>query len=285
MTSSQQHPIGTIPTRSGQEAVQAIRAHPEQTLIALDFDGTIAPIVDDPEQARADPAAVAALARLGNCVDTIVVITGRPAETAIRLGGFRTQPGLERMIVFGQYGAERWNARTDETTAEPEPAEITAVADELPGLLDRLGLTDVRIEHKGRAVGVHTREHEDPVGAFTQLLPQMKDLAERHGLRLEPGRFVLEIRSPGCDKGAVLRAIAAESGARQVVFMGDDLGDLPAFEAVAELRKQGVYGLLICSASAEEDALAERADLTAGGPDGVASWLTWLADQLDGVPR
>lgn len=282
MTTSQQHPLDTIRTRAGREAVQAILDAPEQTLIALDFDGTIAPIVDDPDQARANPTAVAALSRLGSRVGTIVVITGRPAETAVRLGDFRSYPELGNMIVFGQYGAERWDARTDQTHAEPEPAKIREVANELPGLLDTLGLTDVRIEHKGRAVGVHTREHEDPVGAFTRLLPAMQDLADRHGLRLEPGKLVLEIRSSDTDKGAVLRTIVAERGPRQVVFLGDDLGDLPAFDAVSQLRdNDGVHGLLICSASAEEEALAERADLIAAGTDGVASWLTGLAEHLD----
>jgi trehalose 6-phosphate phosphatase len=261
--------------------LQAIIADPADTLIALDFDGTIAPIVDDPDSARADPAAVDALARLGRYVSAIAVVTGRPAATAVRLGGFRRHPGLDRMIVIGQYGAERWNARTDEFHADPVPPAITQVAKEIPRLLDQLGLTDVRIEHKGRAVGVHTREHEDPVGAYSQLLPRLRDLADRHGLRLEPGKLVLEIRTPDSDKGHAMRGLVDELAPRQIVFIGDDLGDVPAFDTVAELREQGLFGLLVYSASAEEDALAERADLTAHGPEGVASWLTDLADQLD----
>ena len=75
-------------TTVGAQALQAIIESPNDTLIGLDFDGTLAPIVDDPEQAYADPAAVAALGRLGERVGAVVVITGRPVRTAVRLGGF-----------------------------------------------------------------------------------------------------------------------------------------------------------------------------------------------------
>jgi trehalose 6-phosphate phosphatase len=98
----------------------------------------------------------------------------------------------------------------------------------------------------------------------------------------EPGKNVWEIRAPGVDKGAALRAIVAETSARQVVFAGDDLGDLPAFRAVRELAAAGVSGLLICSASSEEDSLSELADVIVDGPSGLAEWLNVLAERLAG---
>jgi trehalose 6-phosphate phosphatase len=266
---------------AGREALEAIVSDSSGTMIALDFDGTIAPIVHDPEDAVADPDAVAAIARLGRLVGSVVVITGRPARTAVRLGRFREYPGLERMTVLGQYGAERWDAADDRFSGHPEPPEIAQVEEALPGLLEELGLTGARVEHKGRAIGVHTRELPDPAGAFETLLPRLRQLAEDHGLRLEPGRFVLEIRPAGSDKGDALREFAAEVGAREIIFIGDDLGDLPAFEAVADLRRQGMPGLLVCSASTEQDALSDLADLVTEGPPGVAAWLTALADTLD----
>jgi len=67
-------------TAAGAKALESILGSPSDTLIATDFDGTLAPIVDDPEQAYADPAAVAALSRLGHRVRAVVVITGRPAR-------------------------------------------------------------------------------------------------------------------------------------------------------------------------------------------------------------
>jgi trehalose 6-phosphate phosphatase len=267
---------------AGILAMKAVLQHPDDTLIGVDFDGTLAPIIDNPDEAFAHPEAVAALSRLGHLVGVIAVITGRPAQTAVRLGGFQQVPGLERMVVLGQYGVERWDAATDEFSIPPEPASITAVSRELPGILEELGLTDVRVEHKGRAIGVHTREMGDSVTAFERLAEPLEELAARHGLLIEPGKNVLEIRAPGFDKGDALRQLVAEKEIRSVIFAGDDLGDLPAFRAVEQLRGEGVPGLLICSASHEEDALSELSDLVVDGPQGIADWLTRLADDLEG---
>jgi trehalose 6-phosphate phosphatase len=267
-------------TASGADALRAILERPDQTLVAFDFDGTLAPIVDDPERAAADPEAVAALAAVGRLVGTVAVVTGRPARTAVRLGGFAGRTGLESMVVLGQYGVERWNGADDSYDLPPEPAAVTAAGAELPALLAAQGLQDARVEHKGRALGVHTRELPDPRAAFTALAGPMRELAGRHGLVLEPGRNVLEIRAAGSDKGGALRRLLAETDARQLVFGGDDLGDLPAFETVAALREEGVPGLLVCSASHEEDALRERADVVVEGPAGVAAWLRDLAARI-----
>jgi trehalose 6-phosphate phosphatase len=267
-------------TSAGVRALQAILSSPGDTVVGLDFDGTLAPIVDDPEEAYADRSAVTALGRLAERVRAVVIITGRPVRTAVRLGGFDSVPGLGAMVVLGQYGVERWNADGDNYVLPPEPPEIVEVADELPALLAELGLGEARIEHKGRAIGVHTRTLPDPEAAFARLAEPVRALAESHGLCIEPGKQVWEIRAPGVDKGAALRSFVSEVGARQVIFAGDDLGDLPAFEAVRQLRDEGIEGLLVCSASYEEDALVKISDVILDGPTGVAAWLTTLADAL-----
>lgn len=269
-------------TSAGVRALQAIISSPGDTVVSLDFDGTLAPIVDDPEQAYADRAAVEALGRLAMRVRAVVVITGRPVRTAVRLGGFDSVRGLGTMVVLGQYGVERWNAEGNDYVLPPEPSEIIAVTEGLPRLLAELELGEARIEHKGRAVGVHTRTLPDPEAAFARLAEPIRTLAARHGLRVEPGKQVWEIRAPGMDKGAALRSFVSEVGGRQVIFAGDDLGDLPAFEAVRQLRDEGTEGLLVCSASYEEDALVKISDVILDGPTGVAGWLTELADALNG---
>lgn len=262
------------------EVLAAITADPATTLVAADFDGTLAPIVDDPERAFADPAAVDALARLGRVVGTVAVITGRPVRTAVRLGGFAGRDGLGSMVVLGQYGVERWDADGDRYDVPPDPPELAAVAEAVPALLAAHDAEGARVEDKGRAIGIHTRELPDAAAAFERLRGPVAALAERHGLHLEPGKQVLEIRVPGMDKGHAIEALVAERGARQVVFAGDDLGDLPAFAAVRGLAGDGVRGLLVCSGSTEERALTDQADVVVDGPSGVADWLSALADRL-----
>ncbi|MFF7181858.1 trehalose-phosphatase [Streptomyces sp. NPDC008121] len=265
-------------TSAGRDGLAALLARPERAVVALDFDGTLAEIVPDPEQARAHPGAVAALAALAPRIASVVVVTGRPAGVAVRYGGFAGVPGLERLVVLGHYGAERWDAVSGTVVAaEPHPG-VAAVRAELPGFLDRVGAwPGTWIEEKGRAVAVHTRRATDPQGAFEALKGPLGDLATHHGLVLEPGRMVLELRPPGMDKGVALAEYVRESGAGSVLYAGDDLGDLPAYAAVEKLRSNGTPGLLVCSGSTEVTELSDRADLSVPGPAAVVEFLTTLA--------
>ncbi|MFI9246981.1 trehalose-phosphatase [Streptomyces sp. NPDC053086] len=274
-------PLPTPQTHPGREGLAALLAQPRTALIGLDFDGTLAPIVPDPEQARAHPEAVPALAALAPKIASVAVITGRPAEVAVRYGGFDGVPGLEHLTVLGHYGAERWDAATRTVTAPAPHPGVAAVRAELPGLLERTGAgAGTWIEEKGRAVAVHTRRAADPQATFESLRAPLAALAARHGLIVEPGRMVLELRPPGMDKGVALLDHARTTGAGCVVYAGDDLGDLPAFTAIEELRKNGTPGLLVCSGSTEVTELAERADLVVNGPEGVVDLLRRLAAHL-----
>ncbi|MET8228119.1 trehalose-phosphatase [Streptomyces sp. NPDC005301] len=273
--------LPTPVTTAGREGLDAILGRPGRAVIALDFDGTLAPIVPDPEQARAHPGAVPALAALAPKVASVAVVTGRPAGVAVRHGGFAGVPGLEHLVVLGHYGAERWDAVSGTVNAPAPHPGVAAVRAELPGFLDEIGAWQgTWIEEKGRAVAVHTRRAADPQAAFETLRGPLTELAARHGLIVEPGRMVLELRPPGVDKGVALTEYVRETGAEAVLYAGDDLGDLPAFAAVDKLRSDGVPGLLVCSGSSEVAELAERADLVVEGPAGVVALLAALADRI-----
>ncbi|MFI2203712.1 trehalose-phosphatase [Streptomyces sp. NPDC020192] len=275
-------PLPTPVTPAGRDGLAALLAQPRTAIVGLDFDGTLAPIVADPEQARAHPDAVPALAELAPKVASVAVITGRPAGVAVRYGGFAGVPGLDHLTVLGHYGAERWDAATGTVTAPPPHPGVAAARAELPGVLDRAGAwPGTWIEEKGRAVAVHTRRAADPEAAFEALRGPLTDLAARHGLIVEPGRLVLELRPPGMDKGVALSEYVHKVGAGSVLYAGDDLGDLPAYAAVEKLRSDGIPGLLVCSGSTEVTELAERADVVVDGPAGVVRLLRALAGQLD----
>ncbi|WP_377270663.1 trehalose-phosphatase [Peterkaempfera sp. SMS 1(5)a] len=275
-------------TPAGAEGLAALVADPAHSVIALDFDGTLAPIVPDPDQARAHPGVVPALARLAPQLAAVAVVTGRPAGVAVRYGGFAGVPGLEHLVVLGHYGAERWDAVTGEVRAPHIHPGVAAVRAELPGFLDRIGAWEgTWVEDKGRAVAVHTRRTEDPDTALEQLRAPLLELAARHGLMGEPGRMVLELRPPGVDKGVALTEFLQERKADSVLYAGDDLGDLAAYDAVQQLRSEGVPGLLVCSAARGEEPvrrLEERADVVVDGPEGVVALLDALADKV-GAPR
>ncbi len=266
-------------TDAGRTALDAFLAAPERALAAFDFDGTLAPIVADPRTSAPYPGIVDVLADLAALIGSVAVVTGRPAETAVRLGGLDRVPGI---TVLGHYGAERWEG--DRVVAVPAPPGVEVVREELPGLLDGLGAPEgTWIEDKGRSLAVHTRRTADPDGALALLTPALSELARRSDLQVEPGRMVVELRPQGVDKGAALTALVAEAGPRTVLYAGDDLGDLPAFDAVVGLRSQGVEGLNVCSSSDEVTAVAEAADLVVSGPAGLADLLGGLADAIRGA--
>jgi trehalose 6-phosphate phosphatase len=268
-------------TAEGTAGLAAIQRDPAAALIATDFDGTLAPIVGDPREARADPAAVAGLRGLAGVVGTLAVITGRPAAEAVELGGFEGVPGL---IVLGHYGGERWQEGV--LTAPPPPAGVEVARARLPQLLADTGAPEgTWVEDKGSAVAVHTRRTTDPVAALAALTERLAGLAAETGLAVEPGRMVIELWAPGMDKGAALTALVAERKAGAVLFAGDDLGDLAAFGAVRALRGGGHPGVTVCSASGEVSALAAEADLVVDGPGGVAALLGSLARALAPSPR
>lgn len=275
---SHPHDLPMPDTTAGREGLEALLRAPHRSVVALDFDGTLADIVPDPDQARAHPGAVAALSALAPEVGSVAVVTGRPAGVAVRYGGFAGVPGLEHLVVLGHYGAERWDAVSGIVHAPAEHPGVAAVRAELPGFLDAIGAwRGTWIEEKGRALAVHTRRAEDPTAAFAALREPLAELAARHGLMVEPGRAVLELRPPGMDKGVALTEYLAETGAEAVLYAGDDLGDLAAYSAVEKLRADGMPGLLVCSGSVEVPELASRADLTLSGPGEVVAFLAALA--------
>ncbi|MER5351853.1 trehalose-phosphatase [Kitasatospora sp. NPDC002551] len=268
-------------TDAGRAGLAALLAAPRDAVIALDFDGTLAPIVPDPSRARAHPGVAPALRALAPRVGTVAVVTGRPAALAVEYGGLA---GLHGVVVLGHYGAERWE--DGELTAPPPHPGVAAVRERLPRVLAGLGAPDgTWVEDKGRSVAVHTRRTAEPAAAFELLRAPMEGLAGEHGLVVEPGRMVLELRPPGVDKGAALTGLLRERGARSVLYAGDDLGDVPAFAAVEKLRGEGLAGLLVCSGAVGEAPvreLADRADLVVPGPAGVVELLGALGEELSG---
>jgi trehalose 6-phosphate phosphatase len=254
-------------TEPGRAGLAALRADPAGALLALDYDGTLAPIVPDPTMAVPAAGAVQALAALADRVGRIAVITGRPAAVAVGLGGLAVIPGL---VVMGQYGVERWQ---DGVVESPEPAPGIAVARaELPAMVARVGAV---LEDKGHSLVVHGRTA--PRGALERLSGPVGALGERTGLEVHPGRLVLELRPPGFDKHGALLAVADEPRPSVVLFAGDDRGDVRGFDAIDELRAAGVPGVTVFSDSAEgPDELRERADLVVDGPAGVVELLRQL---------
>jgi trehalose 6-phosphate phosphatase len=266
-------------------ALEPIVACAPAIAVVLDFDGSLAPIVDDPAAAHALPEAIEAVRRLVGRVQEIAIVSGRP------VGFLRRAVPVPGVLLLGQYGLEREGPGTS-TLLDPRAVEALGDAD-----LARIAreahdaLPDVRVEEKGGvAVTLHWREHPDAEAAATAW---GHAVAARHGLALAPGRMALELRPRvTIDKGTAVRdlvlgppGVARDrlQAPRALVVAGDDLGDLPAFDATAALLAAGHLdaALRIGVRSSEAPAeLAARCDLVVAGPLGLSQSLGVLARSL-----
>lgn len=251
---------------------------PSRSVVIVDFDGTLAPIVADPPAAAPLPHAGAVLARLVGRIGRVAVVSGRPVAF------LRNALPVEGLALFGHYAVERLDGDAVTTVAEARlwaEAVRTAAAEAEAEAEPDAELAGLFVEHKGSlAVALHWRRHPD-LGPAAIRLGQR--LAATHQLRLDPGRQTLELRPPlDVDKGSPVAELA--TGAHAALVMGDDRGDIAAFAAAGRLVEEGRLGHLVRVAvrSSETPAeLLDHADLAVDGAPGALDLLNEVADLLD----
>ena len=233
---------------------------PGHSALCLDFDGTLSPIVSDPVGARPWPGVPALLARLATRFAVVAVISGRPADFLHEVLGSPAGVTLVGLYGLGQVGPD----------ARPWEPVIAAVVDRARAEAP----SGIYVEPKGLTVTLHWR-HAPETGAWAHEFAAREEAG--HGLQVHPGRMSLELRPPlQVDKGTVVRSLV--EGMQAVAVFGDDLGDLPAFDAVAELAARGVAVARVAVIDAESDELvAARSDLVVEGPAGAVALLEQLA--------
>jgi len=236
-------------------------------VVLTDFDGTLSPIVTDADRAVPLPEAPAVLRLLAARYAVVGVVSGRPVSyLQSRLGEV---PGL---LLAGLYGMERARdgriSVLDEAVPWRQPVERVAAAAEgaaPPGVV---------VERKGLSVSLHYRRHPAHQSWVERFA---RDQAADTGLVAHPGRQLMELLPPvAADKGTVVSDLAAGAGA--ACYLGDDSGDLPAFAALADLRRAGAHTVAVAVASDEApEALLEAADTVVDGPAGAVGFLSALA--------
>src|SRR5690348_15275680 len=175
-----------------EELVAEFRPRRQGALVALDFDGTLAPIVPDPTASRPLDGTVEALTALAGLGVRIALITGRDAHTVLELSGAASVPGV---TIAGIYGAETWADGRLESM--PTPPAMTALRERLPALVAEHSVDpDLWVEDKRLSLVVHARRTADPDAAIASVRAPVTDLAADLGLEIHDGREVLEVRLP-----------------------------------------------------------------------------------------
>jgi trehalose 6-phosphate phosphatase len=251
--------------------IDALVERPGETAILADYDGSLAPIVDRPEDAVAPPQAIRALESLVGRVGRVGIVSGRPVEfLAARLA----VPGL---VYAGLYGMEQMidGERRVDPRVVPFVDAVAAAAgqadERLPGTI---------VERKaGVSVTLHWRtvpERADEVLALAA------ELGARHGLTELRTRYAVELRPPvAIDKGTAADGLIR--GFSVAAFAGDDTGDLAAFAALGRAVDDGrlARACRIGVRSTEmPDALPGAVDVLVDGPAGLVDLLSAVGDAL-----
>ena len=210
------------------QALETLAAAP-RLLVALDFDGTLAPFADDPSEVGALPGSWAAVLTLQRAKDTeIVLVSGRPLGS---LAAVTHAP--PEMALVGSHGVEwRVDGHDEAALTDDEVARVARVGAALDEVGDRF--PGVGIEHKPAGHGVHTRRVSAEVAA------EANAAASAAAHRADPevlergGKDILEFAVRHVTKGDAITRLRDLHGADAVFFAGDDVTDEDAFRVLGD---------------------------------------------------
>lgn len=258
-----------------------LRDDPAHAAILTDVDGTLAPIVERPEQAAVPARATELLARLSEAYGLVGCVSGRRAEEARRL------VGLDSIAYAGNHGLELLLPGEDEPRFDPSLEGREGDAAAFVAALDAESLRSagLRLEDKGPIQALHWRGAEDERAAAARA-HEIAAAGGRGGLELRWGRKVLELRpAGGGGKDSAVAALLSTDGVRKAAYAGDDRTDLDAFRRLRELAATGELETAVCVGivSTEGPAeIAEEADVAVESPEGWIDLLTALAGRRAG---
>lgn len=244
---------------------------PARAGVFLDYDGVLADITADPDDATPRPGVPELLESLHNQVGRLAIVSGRPV-------GYLARHLPESIDLVGLYGLE-WRHRGRHHTVHEAEQWRATFRDLTEQAVKRFGAATV--EPKGLSLTVHYRQHpqlDAPIGEW------VREVAAASGAHARPAKQSYELHPPiRRDKGTVVLDLAADLD--PVVYVGDDLGDLPAFDALDELAGRGVATVRVAVASAEAPPiLLSRADHVVDGPAAAQELLTDLLELIAEAP-
>ena len=228
----------------------------EELLVVLDFDGTLAPIVEHPDDAAMAPGVRDAVTALLARTD-VVVLTGRPIDDVL--------PRLEGLPVgvVGGHGTQAITVEGERTSLlDVDALQVTLEA--LEGRLRELVDEDAGwfVEPKPTSIGVHHRRVPDDEVEPT--LSRVRAAMDEHlddgpGWVRTEGKSITELRPDGVDKGTALRWLLERTEGTPLV-VGDDVTDEDSFAVAVEV---GGHAVLVAEEPRDTNARARVTDPTA----------------------
>jgi trehalose 6-phosphate phosphatase len=210
---------------------------------------------------------------------SVAVISGRDTSMLARL-----MP-VPRLRLIGNHGLEEWR--------DGQAGAIPVVQPYLPALararraieqLPELRLLGVELEVKLAILSVHFRNAHDPIGTGRALKTVLEPIVSGCGLTLHAARLVWEIWPPvAVDKGSALRRLRDELQPEGIIYIGDDVPDAAAFEALASMLEVVTLAVGVRSAEVAEETFS-ACDLVLEGQPQVKRLLRSLLERTQDLP-
>jgi trehalose 6-phosphate phosphatase len=251
-------------------SLQPLKKHPKEAGLFLDLDGTLADLVDLPEEVRFHQATRNLLQALRTRFRSVVIISGRSSRS------LETIVQLPELTYVGNHGLEIVeNGHRRVLLPEPHASRMRAIEEMLPDVIEVEGAA---LELKELSHAIHYRRSTDPRAARRDILQALRRL-DFQDVRLLEGKFLIQIRpDAGLDKGTAVTTLVQERGLRFLLYAGDDTTDIDGFRAVKDLAAQsdGIGIRLAVSYPDTPDALLRAADFSVPGVRGVHTVIEWM---------
>ena len=233
------------------DPLAALAAEPSAAALFFDVDGTLAPIVSNPEEARVPDETRSELRRLAARYGLVACISGRTGDVA------RALVGVPELTYVGEHGLEL------DPEADAWRERIRSFAAQAPW----------PVEEKPLSAAFHYRTAADREAARRQL-EEVEAAARAAGFRTRWGRLVLEVLPPiDASKRTAVAQLLSQTGLRRALYAGDDTTDLDAFTALDSLD----VGVRVAINSPESpEALRTRADVALDSPAALVQLLAQL---------
>ena len=238
------------------------------------MDGTISPIPRDFLETPVPPPTLPQLTELASRLDLLAVISGRKAAALREIIDI---PGVK---YIGHYGMEWWENET--AVMHPDVStslsDMRAVAAELETLRS---IDGVIIQDKWASISVHYNTVQQPSTAKQQILDFLEKSPHIKNLRLMDEKTNIGIVPKlDIDKGTAVTRLIGQYHLRSAIYLGDDIGDLPAFRAIRVAReKQEFMGLaVLVTGGATSQSLQNEVDFTLDGISETTALLDWLVE-------
>lgn len=226
-------------------------------LVVTDFDGTLAPIIDDPEEVRPSPGAAEALEELASRVRSLVLLTGRSRESLSQVLPPDAIPHVRTLCNYG----------VDDLWREIDLRPLDRFREQLAFAVLPSG---VKVEEKAYSLAVHTRGSDNPIGNLHTTYLALAPLAANLGLTIHRGRDVLDFSVSTMTKASAVKRLIAEVEPLGIIIFGDDHSDIGAFQSIT-LPK-----LTVGVVSHEVEEMEYIADVALNSPAEVVGFMQEL---------